>query len=338
MLKKFSLGISARRAQWATAWYSKVLLRGTVSLGELRAAVGRIGFVCGALRYDRLFLAPLYALIGALGRKRFIGTDTEVSLPKFLRMVFGWLLLRIQSRRHERCDFEDASAGQLFRVDAKAEGECIVFGGWKPVCGPNGAPDPWLSPWFSVRLDQTTAPWAYDRSGRPFRVVSALELLASTVAFMLFAPDAVEGQRLRAGVRVTSWTDSQVSVAAAFKGLSTSYPLCLVQMELAAQLESKRAVLEPDWAPRDLNQEADDLTNEVFGAFDPRQRVDVSMSNLPWLVFTDLVSHARTFYADILAAQSETRSSGAAAPAHAHRVRPHRLGLKRVGLRHTDPW
>ena len=43
--------------------------------------------------------------------------------------------------------------------------------------------------------------------------------------------------------------------------MSTTYPLCLVQMELAAQLEARRAVLMPDWAPRDMNTEADALTN-----------------------------------------------------------------------------
>ena len=69
-LQEFALGISERRAQWVSAWYAKTLAKGTVSLVELRAAVGRICFVCGALRYDRPFLAPIYALVGALARKR----------------------------------------------------------------------------------------------------------------------------------------------------------------------------------------------------------------------------------------------------------------------------
>ena len=46
-------------------------------------------------------------------------------------------------------------------------------------------------------------------------------------------------------------------------------------MELAAQLEERSSELRLLWAPRTHNQEADDLTNQKFEAFDPKHRVTV---------------------------------------------------------------
>ena len=104
-------------------------------------------------------------------------------------------------------------------------------------------------------------------------------------------------------------------------------------MELTAQLAHFRAVLEPDWTPRDQNVEADSLTNEEFGAFSIDLRIPVTMEGLPWLVFPRLVAEARAFYAE---AASEAVISGAPAP---RRVgRPHALAKRRRGLRDIDPW
>ena len=342
LLQECALGISEKRAAWVKGWYVKVLTRGTVSLGELRAAVGRLCFVCGALRYDRPFIAPIYAFVGALARKRSVAPDTEHPLPQFLRMIFGWLLARLQERRHERCSFNDLCEGQLFRVDAKAEGSTIVLGGWKPTLNGAGKIDPRISPWFSTRLTRENAPWAFDKAGQPFRVISALELLATTVAFILFAPSAMDGARRRFGIRVSSWTDSQVATAAAAKGLSASYPLCLVQMELSAQMESRRAILEPEWAPREVNQEADALTNEVFGQFAPDFRISATMDSLPWVIFPRLVDESRNFYAELIAESSRTGGAGVPAgserPALSAPRRPHRLSGRTGGLRVSDPW
>ena len=162
-------------------------------------------------------------------------------------------------------------------------------------------------------------------------VITALELLASTIAFMVFAPPAVDGERARFGTRVTSWTDSQVASAASHKGMSTTYPLCLVQMELAAQLEACRAVLTPDWAPRDMNVEADDLTNEDFSKFTPGLRIHVDMDTLPWLVFPSLVREAREFYAGVVADPARPQGPARVWPG----ARPRARGKR---LRDTDPW
>ena len=338
LLDEYSLGISQKRADWVSGWYVKVLTRGSVSLAELRAAVGRLSFVCGALRYDRPFIAPIYAFVGALARKRQLGADTECRIPPFLRMIFAWLLSKIRQRRHEPCDMRESEGGHLFRVDAKAEGETIVLGGWRPVKRPDGSIDMARSPWFSLRLDRASAPWAYAKSGEPFRVISALELLATTISFMVFSPEAHPGQRQRFGVRVSSWTDSQVSVASTRKGISSAYPMCLAQMELAAQMESKRAILEPEWAPRELNQEADDLTNEIFDAFSPGMRREISVDSLPWLVFPRLVKNSRAFYEGLIASSVREAAAAGGEPMGPPAGSAARFKKKVAGLRESDPW
>ena len=48
------------------------------------------------------------------------------------------------------------------------------------------------------------------------------------------------------------------------KGASARFPLCLIPMELGAQLEARGSRLSTAWAPREQNQAADDLTNLKF--------------------------------------------------------------------------
>ena len=102
-------------------------------------------------------------------------------------------------------------------------------------------------------------------------------------------------------------------------------------MELAAQLEAHRAVFTPDWAPRDMNVEADDLTNEDFSKFTPGLRIHVDMDTLPWLVFPSLVREAREFYADVVADLARPQGPARVWPG----ARPRARGKR---LRDTDPW
>ena len=103
--------------------------------------------------------------------------------------------------------------------------------------------------------------------------------------------------------------------------------------KLGSRAARRRAVFEPDWAPRELNQKADDLTSEVFTAFSDEHRVHVSVDSLPWLVFPKLVHQARKFYADILA-----EHTAAALQAGPSSETLRRAGPKRPGLKETDPW
>lgn len=56
---------------------------------------------------------------------------------------------------------------------------------------------------------------------------------------------------------------------------TTKYPLRIVLMESAAQLQRAGLLLSVAWRPREVNEEADALTNSNFGAFDPARRRQV---------------------------------------------------------------
>ena len=49
------------------------------------------------------------------------------------------------------------------------------------------------------------------------------------------------------------------------KAMTTKFPSSLVLLELAEELAAKKCDLNLTWIRRDLNQLADDLTNEKFG-------------------------------------------------------------------------
>ena len=55
------LGLSASRAQWLEGWCTRLIRDKSVQMQEFQDGLGRAAFVCGALDYDRPFLAPLYA-------------------------------------------------------------------------------------------------------------------------------------------------------------------------------------------------------------------------------------------------------------------------------------
>eukprot|EP00972_Heterocapsa_arctica_P054906 8095223-Heterocapsa_arctica.AAC.1 len=59
-----------------------------------------------------------------------------------------------------------------------------------------------ISPWFSLALTEASAPWAFEE-GLPFKVISALERLASTLGFMVFGEKIFAEPNCDATVLVT---------------------------------------------------------------------------------------------------------------------------------------
>ena len=62
-VKLFTLGISEGRREWAVNWIQGILSMEGISVAEFRGGLGRLGFVCGALIYDRPFLGPFYTWV-----------------------------------------------------------------------------------------------------------------------------------------------------------------------------------------------------------------------------------------------------------------------------------
>ena len=102
----------------------------------------------------------------------------------------------------------------------------------------------------------------------------------------------------------------------------------MVVTELAAQLKSRTMRLEAEWAPRELNVEADRLSNLDFSGFDPALRVRVPLEQAEWLVLPELMAAGRGFLEARGAAGEPSRKATAGG-----RRRP-----KELRLRATDPW
>ena len=89
----------------------------------------------------------------------------------------------------------------------------------------------------------------------------------------LWVPEGNAKKTSRVAIR--GYTDNQSNEALLRKAMTTKFPSTLVLMELAEELSAKNCELQLQWIRRDLNQLADDLTNENFASFDPNFRVDL---------------------------------------------------------------
>ena len=119
-------------------------------------------------------------------------------------------------------------------------------------------------------MDKDWAPWLFVEKDVK-RIIAALELLATLIAVRLWDP--CNGQQGRGAVWARAGTDNQSNSYAVSKMMTTKYPLTLLVMELSEALRTRRCELSLEWIPRDLNQLADDLTNEKFDAFPEEKRV-----------------------------------------------------------------
>ena len=83
------------------------------------------------------------------------------------------------------------------------------------------------------------------------------------------------------------------------KAMTTKYPSSLVLLELAEELATKKCDLSLTWIRRDLNQLADDLTNEKFDSFDPEFRIPLKGEDMRWRVLDKLLGCADNFYSEL---------------------------------------
>jgi len=211
--------------------------------------------------------------------------------PLAVRIPLKWICIMLGRRSQRACaPLPGAPPGELFRVDAKAEGDDLaVIGGWA-VGGGQGRGG---AAWFSHRVGAEEYPWVFEK-GRPFKVIAALELLAVLYGIMLLVPEG-DHRGAVGQVPISAGTDNQGNHFLVRKMLTTKYPLCLVAMELAAQLTDRNLDLRLDWRPRDQNTEADALTNEVYEGFDPARRVDASGVHSRLLCVPELESATRAW-------------------------------------------
>ena len=205
---------------------------------------GRAAFVCGALDYDRPFLAPLYSFASRHA------PQSVKPLPLYVMVTLEYLRKKILQRRHCECGLRRQSWEQAWRVDAHADENGVGVGGWCLQANDQGVVTKWGSPWFAVKVTPDTAPWAFQREGKAYRVIATLEALGLLLALMAFGP----GERLSntsLTVQVPAFTDNRGNGYVINKLMTTRFPLCTVIMELAAQAERRGVRMEAEWTPRD---------------------------------------------------------------------------------------
>ena len=114
------------------------------------------------------------------------------------------------------------------------------------------------------------------------------ELLASLVALGAFGYfEKGKGPRhllLEAG------TDNLATEHITKKGASNKFPLAYVQMQLGLKCYLYGLVFKVCWRPREVNVEADDLTNLKFHRFSMSKRCEVEWKKLDWTIMEQLLS------------------------------------------------
>ena len=98
-------------------------------------------------------------------------------------------------------------------------------------------------------------------------------------------------------------------------------------MEAAAQMEARGLELSLRWAPREVNAEADDLSNFKFGGFDPNLRLHINLADMKFKVLHDLQHGALLFHREVMRAKGPRGNSQ-----RTRKMRP------QDRLRVSDPW
>ena len=207
-------------------------------------------------------------------------------------------------------------------MDAKAEGEKVVIGGWHV----RGEASTWEAEWFSVTLTRATAPWAFAR-GEPFRTIASLELLRTLVSLVVLVPEADRRGDASALITMSCSTDNQGNSFLLDRLLTTKYPLGVILMQLAHEMRRRRLLLRARWLPRLQNQEADDLTNYEYHHFDPKKRIPVDLGNLGFELMDSLFAAGDEYMADLDKIRATIKLR--AADKESRRRKP---------LRESDPW
>lgn len=97
-------------------------------------------------------------------------------------------------------------------------------------------------------------------------------------------------------VSVGAPTDNQRNTHAVTKLMTTKFPLLAFVAELAVQMEAGGWDLELAWVPRDQNQEADAITNDLVDQFDLARRISTAGLDEKFLVLRKMLDLGDTFY------------------------------------------
>ena len=158
-----------------------------------------------------------------------------------LRMILLFLEKELGRAGMSPCKEATSVSGELFRLDAKAEGEELAIGGWRSrdVSRTRDAP------WFAVLLNRRNAPWAFAK-GEAFRTIAALELLGALVGLMVLGPEPGRASESVDTLVLTCGTDNRSNNFLLDRMITTRYPLAVVLMDWLPSHMSGTRHCEPD--------------------------------------------------------------------------------------------
>ena len=287
-LLRYEIGISDKKQRWVLEWIDGRLKDGMVTGSYMREGLGRLSFVAGPLFHLRPLLGPIYAFVAVLHKAGV------AQIPLMVRLILQAFYASIRNSCMIPCSVRHETVGDVFRVDAKAQGNNVVIAGWKT--GPT--PDPSTADWFALTLTKEEVPFVFMK-GEPYKVVASLELLAILVGLILFVDVPGEGVSRTGFISFAAFTDNQGNQHLLERYLSTKLPLGAVLIEVAAQLQRRRLDISLEWVPRDQNEEADALTNGDYILFDMSRRVQFKFLDLPFELLKDLAQHMEDFHSEV---------------------------------------
>ena len=91
-------------------------------------------------------------------------------------------------------------------------------------------------------------------------------------------------------------TDNQGNNLVTAKLMSTKFPLTAVLAEITEVCRQAQSEIHLTWQPREMNVEADDLTNLKFDGFTSSNRVACELQSIKWLVLDDFLKAAQEIY------------------------------------------
>ena len=81
-------------------------------------------------------------------------------LPVLIVLILKYVAEELKEVRMMACEKRANHMAEAFRIDAKAEGDCVAIGGWRTLESSKAAD----ATWFAVTLTRSTAPWAFARA------------------------------------------------------------------------------------------------------------------------------------------------------------------------------
>eukprot|EP00913_Durusdinium_trenchii_P033478 g31343.t1 len=122
-LKNWTLGVSKRKVEWLNSWGKLAVSEGRMLGREFRAGLGRMGFLAGAIKVARPFLAPLYAAIAR------VPGGTYFELHMAVKLAIAFFQEMVGKAPMKSLSAPPKVLGEIFRVDAMADQDGVAIGG-----------------------------------------------------------------------------------------------------------------------------------------------------------------------------------------------------------------